>query len=174
MATKAMSSVRDKGVAVRVLGAASLGGLVAGTADIGAAALINRTDPSVIQQFIAGGLLGPAALQGGAHTVWLGLFLQWGMSILIAAIFVLASLRARWLRARWVVGGLAYGVIVFVVMNYAVVPLSAWRRFNHFTSASFIENLAAMLVFGLLISICARRFLGAMPRAPDRTNAHDS
>jgi len=164
MATKTMSSVRDKGAAVRVLGAVILGGLIAGTIDIGAAALINRTNPFVIQQFIAGGLLGPAALQGGAHTMWLGLFLPWGMSILISAIFVLASLRARWLRAHWVVGGLAYGVIVFVVMNYAVVPLSAWHRFNHFTPASFIGNLVAMLVFGLIISICARRLLGAMPR----------
>ena len=164
MATKTTSSVRDKGPAIRVLGAVILGGLIAGTIDIGAAALINRTNPFVIQQFIAGGLLGPAALQGGAHTMWLGLFLPWGMSILISAIFVLASLRARWLRAHWVVGGLAYGVIVFVVMNYAVVPLSAWHRFNHFTPASFIGNLVAMLVFGLIISICARRFLGAMPR----------
>jgi len=164
MATKTMSSVRDKNVAARVLGAVILGGLIAGTVDIGAAALINGIDRSVIQQFIAGGLLGPAALQGGAHTMWLGLFLQWGMSILIAAIFVLASLRAHWLRARWMIGGLAYGVIVFVVMNYAVMPLSAWHRINHFTPASFIENLVAMLVFGLIISICARRFLGAMPR----------
>ena len=78
MATKTMSSVRDGSVVARVLGAVIVGGLIAGTVDIGAAALINRADPSVVQQFIAGGLLGPAALQGGAYTMWLGLFLQWG------------------------------------------------------------------------------------------------
>lgn len=164
MATKTMSSVRDRRVAFRVLSAILLGGLVAGTVDIGAAALVSGIDPSVVQQFIAGGLLGPAALQGGAYTMWLGLFLQWGMSILIAAIFVLAALRVRWLTARWVIAGLAYGVIVFVVMNYAVMPLSAWHRINHFKPLAFIENLAAMLVFGVIIAICARRFLGIMPR----------
>lgn len=164
MATKMMSSVRDKGVAARVLSAIIVGGLIAGTVDIGAAALINGLDPSVVQQFIAGGLLGPAALQGGAPTMWLGLFLQWGMSILIAAIFVLAALRLRWLTRRWLVAGLAYGVIVFAVMNYAVMPLSAWHRINHFRPLSFVENLAAMLVFGLIVSIGARRYLGVAPR----------
>ncbi|HKU78857.1 MAG TPA: hypothetical protein VJQ42_03355, partial [Rhodanobacteraceae bacterium] len=65
-----------------------VGGLVAGTLDVGAAALINMIDPRVILRFIAGGLLGKAALQGGPAVAWLGLFLQWGMSLLIAANFV--------------------------------------------------------------------------------------
>lgn len=137
---------------------------MAGTVDISAAALINMIDPRVILRFIAGGVLGKAALQGGAAVAWLGLFLQWGMSLVIAAIFVLAALRLRWLAARTVLAGLAYGVVVFVVMNYVVMPLSAWHRINHFTPASLAWNLLAMLVYGLIIAICARRFLGAPPR----------
>ena len=137
---------------------------MAGTVDIGAAALINMIDPRVILRFIAGGVLGKAALQGGAAVAWLGLFLQWGMSLVIAAIFVLAALRLRWLTARTVLAGLAYGVVVCVVMNYVVMPLSAWHRINHFTPASLAWNLLAMLVYGLIIAICARRFLGAPPR----------
>jgi len=148
----------------RPLLAILVGGLVAGTVDIGAAALINMIDPRVILRFIAGGVLGKAALQGGAAVAWLGLFLQWGMSLVIAAIFVLAALRLRWLTARTVLAGLAYGVVVFVVMNYVVMPLSAWHRINHFTPASLAWNLLAMLVYGLIIAICARRFLGAPPR----------
>lgn len=148
----------------RPLLAILVGGLVAGTVDIGAAALINMIDPRVILRFIAGGVLGKAALQGGAAVAWLGLFLQWGMSLVIAAIFVLAALRLRWLAARTVLAGLAYGVVVFVVMNYVVMPLSAWHRINHFTPASLAWNLLAMLVYGLIIAICARRFLGAPPR----------
>jgi len=135
------------------------GGLVAGTLDIGAASLINMIDPRVILRFIAGGLLGKAALQGGPGVAWLGLFLQWGMSLVIAGIFVFAAMRLRWLTARPVLAGLAYGVVVFAVMNYVVVYFSAWHRINHFTPLSFIENLLAMLVFGLIVSICARVFL---------------
>lgn len=148
----------------RPLLAILVGGLVAGTLDIGAAALINMIDPRTILRFIAGGVLGKAALQGGAAAAWLGLFLQWGMSLAIAAIFVFAALRLRWLTARPVLAGLAYGVVVFVVMNYVVMPLSAWHRVNHFTPASLLWNLLAMLAYGLIIAICTRRFLGMMPR----------
>lgn len=149
----------------RVLRGILAGGFVAGTVDIGAAALINMIDPRVILRFIAGGVLGKAALQGGAAVEWLGLFLQWGMSLVIAAIFVFAALRLRWLTARPVLAGLTYGVVVFVVMNYVVMYFSAWHRINHFAPASFVENLAAMLVFGLIIAFCARGFLGR-PSAP--------
>jgi hypothetical protein len=142
------------------------GGLIAGTIDIGAAALINMMDPRVILRFVAGGVLGKAALQGGAGVAWLGLFLQWAMSLVIAAIFVFAALRLRWLTARPVLAGLAYGVVVFVVMNYVVVYFSAWHRINHFTPMGFIENLLAMLVFGLIVAFCARRFLGGAAAAP--------
>lgn len=139
------------------------GGLIAGTIDIGAAALINMIDPRIILRFIAGGVLGKVALQGGAGAAWLGLFLQWGMSLLIAAIFVFAALRLRWLTARPILAGLAYGVVVFAVMNYVVVYLSAWHRINHFTVASFIENVAAMLLFGLIVAFCTRGFLDGAP-----------
>lgn len=143
----------------RVLRAILAGGFIAGTVDIGAAALINMIDPRTILHFIAGGVLGKAALQGGAAVEWLGLFLQWGMSLVIAAIFVLAALRLRWLTRRPVLAGLAYGVVVFVVMNYVVMFFSAWHRINHFTPRSFAFNLLAMLLFGLIVAFAARRFL---------------
>lgn len=147
-------------IVMRAAGAIVVGGLLAGTIDVGAAALINMLDPRIILRFIAGGVQGKAALQGGAASAWLGLLLQWGMSLLIAAIFVVAALRMRWLTARPVLAGLAYGVVVFFVMNYVVMFFSAWHRINHFTLATFIENLAAMLLFGLIVAFSARRFLG--------------
>ena len=143
----------------RVLRAILTGGFVAGTVDIGAAALINMIDPRIILRFIAGGVLGKTALQGGVAVEGLGLLLQWGMSLVIAAIFVFAALRLRWLTARPVLAGLAYGVAVFAVMNYAVMFFSAWHRINHFTVAAFVENLAAMLLFGLIVAFCTRGFL---------------
>lgn len=133
-----------------------LGGFVAGTIDIGAASLITMLSPAFILKFIAGGLLGKAALVGGMEIALLGLVLQWLMSILIAAVYVFAS---RWLpvlRTKWIVFGLCYGAAVFIVMNYVVRPLSAWRSVPHFTAYSFCANLAAMLLFGLIIAWFAR------------------
>lgn len=132
------------------------GGVVAGTLDIGAAALINMASPALILRFVAGGLLGKAALDGGASTALLGYLLQLAMSLIIATVYVGASRRLAWMRTRWIAAGLAFGVVVFFVMNYAVLPLSAWARLPRFTLASFCWNLLAMLAFGIIIAWFAR------------------
>jgi len=134
-----------------------LGGFSAGTADLGAACLIYFTGPVVIMRAIASGLIGPASFPGGAATALLGLALQWLMSCLIAAIYVVATLKWPTLRRRWIASGLAFGAVVFGVMNYMVVPLSAIGKFPAFTVTLFIANLVAMLMFGLIIAFFARR-----------------
>jgi uncharacterized membrane protein YagU involved in acid resistance len=85
-----------------------------------------------------------------------GLLLQWAMSLLIAAVYVVVADIVSVLKRRWAIGGLAYSVVVFFVMNYVVVPLSAWHRQAHFTALRLGENLAAMLLFGLIIAYCTR------------------
>ena len=137
------------------------GGLLAGTIDIGAASLINTISPLVILQAIASGLLGRAAFQGGAGVMVLGLLLQWGMSILIAAFFTLAALKWPSLARRWILWGTLYGVVVFVVMNYVVVPLSAASHKWTHPLSWFIENGIAMLVFGWIVALTANRLLTA-------------
>ncbi|MGH8110847.1 MAG: hypothetical protein ACREPL_02745 [Rhodanobacteraceae bacterium] len=144
------------GLPIRTGVAIAAGCLIAGTIDTGAAALINRMPIPWILHAIAGGVTGMAALRGGTATAWIGLRLQWGMSLLIAAIFSTAALRLRWMLRRPVAAGLAYGAIVFVVMNYVVMPLSAWHRINRFPPEKFIENLAAMLLSGLIVAIGAK------------------
>lgn len=153
----------------RVLSAILVGGLAAGTVDIFAASLITMLSPWLILKFIAGGVLGPAALQGGLAVLLLGLILQWAMSALIATIFVVAARRISWMLRRPVAAGLAYGVLVYFVMNYVVVPLSAWHRWPTFKPVSFAENLVAMLVFGTIITLSARRFLA--PASPQLAEA---
>jgi uncharacterized membrane protein YagU involved in acid resistance len=139
-----------------ILGAILLGGFIAGTIDIGAAALINNVSVPVILKAIASGILGKASFQLGIEAESLGVLLQWAMSIFIAAIFVVTASRMSILKRQWLAGGLAYGVGVFFVMNYVVVPLSAIGRVPHFTAARFIENLLAMLLFGVIIAFFAR------------------
>lgn len=137
-----------------------LGGLVAATLDIWAASLISGKDVGFILQFIASGLIGKSAFAGGFGTMILGAALQELMGLMIAAVFVLASLRLPWLRRRWVTAGLAYGAVIFAVMNYVVVPLSAIGQVPRFSPESFAKNLAAMLAFGLIISAASRWRLG--------------
>ena len=134
-----------------------LAGLVAGTIDIGAAAMINWRDPLFISQIIAGGLLGKASLTGGMQSAALGVALQWAMSMIIAAIFVAASGWMPALRQHWALAGLAYGVPIYFTMEYVVVPLSAWHRWPKFELVPFCENMAAMMLFGLIVAFFASR-----------------
>jgi hypothetical protein len=147
------------------MGTVLVAGVVAGTIDIGAAALINALRPVVILRAVASGLLGKEAFGGGALTALLGLLVQWGMSILIAAIYL--AVTAQWpaMRRRWRLTGVLAGVAIFMVMNYLVVPLSAAPFRPHlglhqlltaFTPYKFVANLLAMIVFGLIIAFSVR------------------
>lgn len=139
-----------------VLAAILWGGFIAGTLDIGAASLISGYNPLIILKYVAGGLLGKASLAGGPENAVLGMLLQWAMSIVIAAIFVLATRRRITGTRQWPAWGIAYGVVIFAVMNYVVMPLSALHTTPHFTTFSFIANLAAMLLFGWIVALFAK------------------
>jgi hypothetical protein len=148
------------------LSAIFFGGVIAASIDIAAACLISGRGPAFIMQAIAGGLLGRASFQGGMATVILGAALQEVMGILIAAIYVVSSKTVPGLLRHWIPSGIAYGVIIFFVMNYVVVPLSALRSAPHFTPGKFAANLAAMLLFGLIVAFFARRIGASIVPAP--------
>ena len=147
-----------------VLSAILFGGMIAGAIDIGAASLINGRSPFFIMQAIAGGLLGKATFNGGAGSAILGAVLQELMGVLIAAIYVVLAKTVPGLLRRWIMSGLTSGVIIYFVMNYVVVPLSALRAKPHFRVGKFAEDMAAMLVFGLIVAFFARR-LASAPQA---------
>jgi hypothetical protein len=135
----------------------AIAGSIAGVVDIAAASLIHFARPDRIMQAIAAGLLGRESFKDGAWSSVLGFSLQIVMSCLIAAIYVIATRRLPEFRRNWIISGLSYGVIVFGVMNYVVLPLSAVGKSPTFTVARFVEELAAMLLFGLIITFIDRR-----------------
>lgn len=145
-----------------ILTAILLGGLVAGTLDIGAAVLISGKDAGFICQVIASGLLGKAAYGGGAGSMVTGFLLQELMGLIIAAVYCLAATRLPVLTRQWIVGGLAYGVLVYGVMTYVVVPLSlaSGHHMPKFRLDGTLKNGAAMLVFGLIVAWAAKARLG--------------
>ena len=74
----------------------------------------------------------------------------------MATVFILAAERRPLLKARWLVAGIAYGLILWVVMNLIVVPL----RFGppHFTVHGVVEQLFSHIVLvGIPIAWFARR-----------------
>lgn len=111
---------------MRQLDAIVVGGLLAGTLDILAAFAMSwpRAAPARVLQSIASGVLGPSSYQGGLRTAALGLLLHFVIALGAAAVYGAASRQWSVLWLRPVRCGLAYGVIVYLVMNLVVVPLS--------------------------------------------------
>ena len=144
-------------------------GLIAGTLDIADSLIFNAfrdISPSMVFRYIASGLIVVnAAADGGAAAVALGIVLHYLIALIWTGVFFAASRKLAVLTARPVVSGLAYGVIVYLVMNWIVLPLSRVPHSHNVTIASRINGvLAVMLCIGLAISLLARRLVPATER----------
>jgi hypothetical protein len=135
--------------------------LVAGTLDIGYAIVssaLRGIEPMVIWQSVASGLIGKATYEGGVKTAVLGGVLHFSMMAAFVAAFFLMSRRWPRLLEHPLLWGALYGVGVFCVMNYAVVPLSAIGHTIQRTPLRFIGEMFSHVVFvGMTIAWFASR-----------------
>jgi hypothetical protein len=134
---------------------------IAGSLDLALAIGFNAyfgVELHVVPQVIASGLLGVKSFKGGAATVALGVGLHYAMMLVIAAVYWAASRRLKFLARDPVQWGPLYGVIVYLVMSYVVVPLSAYHP-NPPTTAWVIADLFSHLFFvGLPIALVVKRY----------------
>jgi hypothetical protein len=121
--------------------------------------------PGRVFQGVAAGLLGRGSFDGGTPTALLGLALHFFIAFCVAAVYVLASRRLEVLRRKPVVCGLLYGVLVYLVMTFVVVPLSAAQG-GVPTLPKFLLNAAA---HALLVGLPAALFAAAGNRAGSLT-----
>ncbi len=136
-------------------------GLVAGAFDITSVFLIyapKGISPVRICQSVASGLLGAQSFQGGLTTAALGLFLHFVIALGAATVFYLASRQLRFLTQSAVVSGIAYGLAIYLFMNFIVLPLSATKP-QHFTTFSVVTQLLIhMILIGPSIALIIRHF----------------
>lgn len=138
-----------------------LGGLIAGTLDITYACVFSYvqrgTRPARILQSVASGVLGASAFTGGNKAAALGLFLHFLIATLAATVFYLTSRQLGFLTNHAVISGIVFGLCVYLVMNYVVLPLSAIPFKLTFAWPSFIGGLLIhTLGIGLPISLVTR------------------
>lgn len=139
------------------------GGLLAGALDILYACLFwaVKADvaPSRIFQSVAAGLLGEASFEGGATTAALGLALHFLIACCMAVTYWLAARRWPLLVRRPVPLGMAYGLLLYVVMHYVVVPLSAAGAGSRDPTWIALTVVAHAVLVGLPIAWFASRAL---------------
>jgi uncharacterized membrane protein YagU involved in acid resistance len=115
----------------RLLLAIVLGGLAAGALDILYAFVVYGPlsfgiSPQRILQSVAAGWMGRDAARAGEwSTAALGLVTHFFLATIMAAVFVFAASALKTLTRRALVWGFLYGLVLYVAMNYVVVPLSA-------------------------------------------------
>jgi uncharacterized membrane protein YagU involved in acid resistance len=140
-----------------------VGGMVAGGLDILYAiafwAIKRGVPPQRILQSVAAGLLGPASFQGGAPTAALGLALQFFIATTMALTYFVVAQRWPLLVQRPVWCGLGYGLILYGIMNFVVVPLSAAARGSRDPVWVTLTILVHMVLIGLPIALFSRRAL---------------
>jgi uncharacterized membrane protein YagU involved in acid resistance len=146
----------------RSLAAIFWAGFLCGVLDITAAFITwapQGVRPARILQGIARGLLGPKSFSGGWATAALGLALHFFIAFSAATVFYLASRKLPFLTLRPFLSGVLYGVAVYLVMYWVVMPLahivsssrSSW-------SASAIAIVTHIACVGLPISLVVRHY----------------
>jgi hypothetical protein len=144
---------------------AFLTGLMVGTLD-GTAAIIDfllsyHGNPIIGFQFIASGVFGAKAFSGGLSMALLGILFHYVFALSWTILFFVLYPKLELLSRNWFVSGLLYAIVVWVVMNLVIRPMSHVPPIP-LTASRVIKSAAIlMLVVGSPISFVANRFYTA-------------
>jgi hypothetical protein len=138
-------------------------GLVAGTLDISENIIFNafrHITPYMIFQYISSGLIDGRSFTMGAASVVLGVGIHYTIAVTWTAIFYLLSRKILILTRHAAISGIIYGGLVYVIMNFVVLPLT---RVPHARAAMTVASrvsgvLALLFCIGLAISLLVKKF----------------
>jgi hypothetical protein len=127
--------------------------------------------PMRIFQSVASGLLGRDAYAGGVPSALLGAALHLFIASVVVLVYWLASRRFAVLTERPLVCGVLYGLGVYVVMTFGVIPLSAIGGGVRIPVLPALLNgiFAHVTCVGPPSALAARAALRATPRAATST-----
>ena len=135
-------------------------GLVVGVLDISSAFVIwwqRGVGTRRGLQGIAAGLLGTKSYEGGLATAGLGLAIHFFVAFVVVSIFYLASRKIRFLTKRPFVSGVSFGIGVYMVMYWIVLP-TAFPTFRHRLSNEILELAIHICLIGLPTAFIVRRY----------------
>lgn len=138
------------------------GGLLAGILDLTAAFIngaLQGISPDRVLQAIASGLLGAESAKGGWTTAALGVVLHFVIAFGWTINFYAASRKIKFLTNQPMASGIIYGIAVYLMMYFIIVPLSAFPFPMLLNLRSVVINvLIHIFCVGLPIALCVRRF----------------
>jgi hypothetical protein len=154
-----MKTSADRSLLWKVIAGATL---LVGTLDISDAFIfygLRGITPTRILQGIASGVLGRSSFGMGHRSALLGLFFHFLIAFSATTVFLLASRKLPLARYPLLYGTL-FGVALYCVMNYIVLPLSkiGWRPAPPLIP--LINGVAALIFcIGIPLAFIARRYV---------------
>lgn len=133
-------------------------GVLDATAAITQAATLGMK-PQRVWQGVASGLLGPRSFERGWRSGSLGLALHFVIACIISTIYVLSSQRLPFLLTHPLIAGALYGIAVFIVMFYVVLPLSRRPKRPFNLKFALTQLLIHIFVIGWSIALSAHLVL---------------
>ena len=121
--------------------------------------LTAHLNPIAVLQYIASGAFGEASYSGGLATAFAGLVFHFIISFVAVGMFAALYLRSNFIREYAPAAGLAYGAVVWCIMNLVVLPLSAVTP-TALGPLAVVHGLIGHALFvGLPAALSARRYL---------------
>ena len=111
--------------------------------------------PMRILQSVAAGALGRASFHGGFATALLGACFQWLIGFGFVLAYALVARHVSLLRQHARRYGIAYGMLLYLVMHNIVVPLSAVPKSAHPNLLWTLFNIPMFALFGMLAALYA-------------------
>jgi uncharacterized membrane protein YagU involved in acid resistance len=163
--TSASKKTLDKKSALKTI---LLSGFVAGALDILGAFLVysvimKKAVPSQILRGIAAGIFGKRVVGTETVTALIGLLFHFIIAFSFAAEYFLVYPDVKFLHRNKMVSGLLYGIIVWAIMNFIVIPLSNVPSPDVYHAPfAWMSALRAVMIlmicFGLPVSIITARY----------------
>lgn len=155
----------------RPVAAVLLGGGSAAMLDIVYAFIRNGQHghtPLWVLQSVASGWTGAGAFHSGVAGGLLGLASHFAILLVAAAVYLAASRYLGVLRSKALLCGALFGVLVYLFMNFVVVPLSAFPYRLAYPLPRLLEGFFAHAVLvGLPIALSVRRLTQAKTAPAD-------
>lgn len=133
---------------------------VAGTLDILGAfflSALSGTGPVRVLQSVASGPLGAAAVKNPSYAV-AGLLIHFAIMAVMVTVYMLAAERLSWLRRQPLIAGAGYGLGLWLVMYWIVLPLRWPIAFPPTDPAQIAGQLFCHIVLvGIPIALIAAR-----------------
>jgi hypothetical protein len=136
--------------------------LLAGTLDIAAASiyypLASGVKVMTLLQGIASGVVGEKAFVGGLATAALGVALHYLIALIWTLVLFGVFRKVYELVANRFVIGMAYGIVVWIVMNLIVLPQSRVHQAPFNLSKAIVGAVILMFCIGLPIAMIVGKY----------------